>query len=134
MLLYFRDIFLNLILENFLSSMNNIFSIDYSMMIGPESADTGQVTEDLNQTSTGPCHNDIVEEVMSTSESAYDSTIPQMDRTSDGVHRRCPTQSTPHVGSESSTPADHISIRVKFMETERTMSVNKTITVGELKR
>lgn len=106
------------------------------MMIGPESADTGPVTEDLNQTSTGPSHNDIVEEVMSTSESAYDSTIPQMDRTSDGVHRRCPTQSTPHVDSESNihVPVDHISIRVKFMETERTMSVNRTITVGELKR
>ena len=94
-----------------------------------ESADTGPVTEVLNQTSTVPSHQEIAEE-----ESANDTTIPQMDRTSDGVRWRCPAESTPHTDSQSSIPEDHISIRVKFMENERTMSVNRTITVGELKR
>ena len=40
----------------------------------------------------------------------------------------------PEFDSQNSSPRDTISIRVKFMENERTLSVNKTIKVGELKR
>ena len=106
------------------------------MTIGTESRDADPVTEDLNQTSTlhVPSQNDLAEEVMNTSQSGNDTAIPQMDRTSDGVHWRRPAESTLHSDNQSSVSEDHISIRVKFMENERTMSVNRTITVGELKR
>jgi len=102
--------------------------------IWTEPTDADPVTDDLNQTSTLPSQNNVAEEDISTSQSAYDTTIPQMDRTSDGVRWRHQAESTPHSDSQSSIPEDHISIRVKFMENERTMSVNSAITVGELKR
>lgn len=104
------------------------------MAIGTEAADTGPVSEDLNQTSTLPSHNDVGEEDASTSQSANDTAFPQMDRMSDEVRWRRPAESTPYADSQSSIPEDHISIRVKYVENERTISVNRTITVGELKR
>ena len=110
---------------------NNILCL---VTIGTEPTDADPVTEDLNQTSTLPSQNDVTEEDMSTSQSANDTTMPQMDRTSDGVRWRRPAEDTPHPDSQSSIPEDHISIRVKFMENERTMSVNSEITLGELKR
>lgn len=101
---------------------------------GTESADTGPVSEDLNQTSTLQPHNDVVEEDTSSSQSANDTTFPQMDRMSDEVRWRRPAESTASADDQSSIPEDNISIRVKYLENERTISVNRTITVGELKR
>ena len=102
--------------------------------IDTETADTGPVSEDLNQTSTLPSHNNVAEDDTSTSQSANDTTFPQMDRMSDEVRWRQPAESTPYADSQHSIPEDYISIRVKFLENERTISVNRTITVGELKR
>ena len=104
------------------------------MAIGTVSADTGPVSEDLNQTSTLQPHNDVAEEDTSSSQSANDTTFPQMDRMSDEVRWRRPAESTASADDQSSIPEDNISIRVKFLENERTISVNRTITVGELKR
>ena len=101
---------------------------------GTGSAHTGPVSEDLNQTSTLPSHSDVAEEDTSTSQSANYTTFPQMDRMPDEVRWRGPAESTPFADSQSSVPEDYISIRVKFSENERTISVNRTITVGELKR
>ena len=96
--------------------------------------DAGPVSEDLNQTLTLPSHNDVAEEDTSTSQSANDTTFPQMDRMPDEVRWRGPAESTPFADSQSSITEDYISIRVKFSENERLISVNRTITVGELKR
>ena len=110
---------------------NNFFCL---MAIGTGSGDTGPVSEDLNQTSTLPSHNDVAEEDTSTSQSANDTTFPQMDRMPDEVRWRGPAESTPYADSQSGIPEEYISIRVKFSENERLISVNRTITVGELKR
>ena len=63
------------------------------------------------------------------------ASIPQMDSTTDGVPwRRDESMPDSHSPNTSSTPGESISIRVKFMENERTLSVNRTMKVGDLKR
>ena len=101
-------------------------------MTGTEPVNAGPVTEDFNQMTTLPSHTDATEE--DTSEPVNNTNIPQMDRMSDGMRQRGPAENAPNSDSQRSPPGDHISIRVKFMENERTMSVNRTVTVGELKR
>ena len=115
-----------------LPSHNDVAEEDTST--GTGSGDTGPVSEDLNQTLTLPSHNDVAEEDTNTSQSANDTTFPQMDRMADEVRWRGPAESTPYADSQSSIPEDYVSIRVKFNENERLISVNRTITVGELKR
>ena len=86
---------------------------------------------DANPTGSEPLQNDTE----ATPEQANNASIPQMDRTTDGVRWRG-DESMPdsHSPNTSSTPGESISIRVKFMENERTLSVNRTIKVGDLKR
>lgn len=86
---------------------------------------------DANPTGSEPLQNDIE----ATSEQVNNASIPQMDSTTDGVRWRG-DESIPdsHSPNTSSTPGESISIRVKFMENERTLSVNRTIKVGDLKR
>ena len=57
-----------------------------------------------------------------------------MNRVPDGVRQRGPTESAPDSDRQREPPGDLISIRIKFMENERNLSVNRTITVGGLKR
>lgn len=143
MLICITGIFLNLIFGKFLCYYNEkyfpLISIQKSnflclMTLGTESVNADLITEDLNQSSTLPSHNDVAVEDACTSEPTNDTTTPQTDRMSDGVRWRGPAENTPHPDSQSSILEDHISIRIKFMENERTMSVNRAITVGELKR
>lgn len=84
-----------------------------------------------NSTGSEPLGNDTE----ATSEQVNNSSIPQMDSTTDGVRWRG-DESMPdsHSPNTSSTPGESISIRVKFMENERTLSVNRTMKVGDLKR
>ena len=86
---------------------------------------------DANPTGSEPLQNDTE----ATSEQVNNASIPQMDSTTDGVRWRgdesMPDSRSPNT---SSTPGESISIRVKFMENERTLSVNRTIKVGDLKR
>ena len=103
-----------------------MFSIDFLHSIG---TDQEPVTDELNQTTTSPSRNDAADE-----EPVNDANIPSMESTSEGVRWRGQAESTPNSDSQSSQPGDNIAIRVKFMENERTMSVKRTITVGELKR
>ena len=86
---------------------------------------------DANPTGSEPLQNDTE----ATSEQVNNASIPQMDSTTDGVRWRG-DESMPdsHSPNTSSTPGESISIRVKFMENERTLSVNRTIKVGDLKR
>ena len=86
---------------------------------------------DANPTGSEPLQNDTE----ATSEQVNNASIPQMDSTTDGVRWRG-DESMPdsHSPNTSSTPGEIISIRVKFMENERTLSVNRTIKVGDLKR
>ncbi|KAJ7390023.1 transmembrane and ubiquitin-like [Desmophyllum pertusum] len=91
--------------------------------------DQEPVTDELNQTTTSPSRNDAADE-----EPVNDANIPSMESTSEAVRWRGQAESTPNSDSQSSQPGDNIAIRVKFMENERTMSVKRTITVGELKR
>ena len=88
-------------------------------------------TIDANSTGNEPLQNDTE----ATSEQVNNASIPQMDSTTDGVRWRG-DESMPdsHSPNTSSTPGESISIRVKFMENERTLSVNRTIKVGDLKR
>jgi len=94
-------------------------------------ADDDPVTGDLTQTATSQSHNNTNDE--HASEPVNNASSPEMDRNSDGVRWRG-NERTPDFGSQSSSAGDCISIRVKFMENERTLSVNRMITVGELKR
>ncbi|KAL9968169.1 hypothetical protein ACROYT_G026509 [Oculina patagonica] len=87
--------------------------------------------EDFNQT-TSPSHAEVAEE--NASEPVNNTSTPQMDRMSDGQHCTGPAENTPTSDGQSSPPRDHISIRVKFMEHQRVVSVNRTITVGDFKR
>ena len=86
---------------------------------------------DANPTGSEPLQNDTE----ATPEQVNNASIPQMDSTTDGVRWRG-DESMPdsHSPNTSSTPGESISIRVKFMENERTLSVNRTIKVGDLKR
>ena len=86
---------------------------------------------DANPAGSEPLQNDTE----ATSEQVNNASIPQMDSTTDGVRWRG-DESMPdsHSPNTSSTPGESISIRVKFMENERTLSVNRTIKVGDLKR
>ena len=86
---------------------------------------------DANPTGSEPLQNDTE----ATSEQVNNASIPQMDSTTDGVRWRG-DESMPdsHSPNTSSTPGESISIRLKFMENERTLSVNRTIKVGDLKR
>ena len=86
---------------------------------------------DANPTGSEPLQNDTE----ATSEQVNNASIPQMDSTTDGVRWRG-DESMPdsHSPNTSSTPGESISVRVKFMENERTLSVNRTIKVGDLKR
>lgn len=93
-------------------------------------ADSIPFTDDFNQTETWPLHSDVNE---ATSGPVNDTDFPQVDRTSDGVHWRG-SASAPVLDGLNGSAEDCISIRVKFMENERTLSVNRTITIGELKR
>ena len=84
-----------------------------------------------NPTGSEPLRNDTE----ATSEQVNNASIPQMESTTDGVRWRG-DESMPdsHSPNTSSTPGESISIRVKFMENERTLSVNRTMKVGDLKR
>ena len=84
-----------------------------------------------NPTGSEPLRNDT--EAMS--EQVNDASISQMDSTTDGLRWRG-DESMPdsHGPNTSSTPGESISIRVKFVENERTLSVNRTIKIGDLKR
>ena len=101
------------------------------MAIGTEPVNADPVTETVTQTTATPSYTDVTEE--DTAEPINNASIPEMENTSDGVRWREPAEN-PSPPDSHSTPGDHISIRVKFMENERTMSVIRTITVGELKR
>ena len=86
---------------------------------------------DANPSGSEPLQNDTE----ATSEQVNNASIPQMDSTTDGLRWRG-DESMPdsHSPNTSSTPGESISIRVKFMENERTLSVNRTMKVGDLKR
>ena len=90
------------------------------------------MTDDLNQTAALPPHNDA--DIRAASEPVSDENIPRADTTSGGVRWRGTPEHTPDARSQTSSPGDCISIRVKFLENERTLTVNKAITVGQLKR
>lgn len=114
---------------------NTVFFISWVlimfMTIGTEPVNADLVSETVTQTAATPSYTDVTQE--DTAEPVNNASIPQMDSMSDDVRWRGPAENPSHSDSDS-TPGDHISIRVKFMENERTMSVNSAITVGELKR
>ena len=59
--------------------------------------------------------------------------ILNSDTSSDGLHGGVGEQLQQN-DNDNGSRADNISIRIKYMENERTFSVHKTILVGELKR
>lgn len=76
-------------------------------------------------------HNDTDNARASTS--ATDGSIPITDRTSDVLRQRVGEQLPQHT-NQSQPHVDNITIRIKHMENERTVTVRKTISVAELKR
>ena len=75
----------------------------------------------LSQTTTTPLYDDTHDR---------SGSQPENDR----VRQRGPTQSTSDAGGQQGPTEEPISIRVKFMENQKNLSVNRSIAVGELKR
>lgn len=75
----------------------------------------------LSQTTTTPLYDDT-----------HDRSASQPEN--DRVRQRGPTQSTSDASGQQGPTEEPISIRVKFMENQRNLSVNRSIAVGELKR
>ena len=75
----------------------------------------------LSQTTTTPLYDDT-----------HDRSASQPEN--DRVRQRGPTQSTSDAGGQQGPTEELISIRVKFMENQKNLSVNRSIAVGELKR
>ena len=107
----------------------HVKEFSYFIATGTRQADGDPVS--YEQQVPSPSHNDTTDR--STSEPVNEASIPHTDGTSDGLRWRG-SERVPDFDSQNRSPEDAISIRVKFMENERTLSVNRTITVGGLKR
>ena len=87
-------------------------------------------THRCNQTASPSQSNSYVEGIAT----AHNPLEPQReDVSSQGIHRRL-VQNLPRFEGQTSPPSNQITIRIKYMENERTISVHRTITIGELKR
>lgn len=111
--------------------MSNLKEFSYFIATGTRQADGDPATDVLEQLVPSPSHNETTDR--STTEPVNEGSIPHVDGASDDLRWRG-SEHMPDFDSQNTSPRDAISIRVKFMENERTLSVNKTITVGELKR
>ena len=95
--------------------------------------DDGSITGGFDQgVEAAPSHNYTND--VPTSETVTQENIPNMHSTSDGLRWRGREGMPSESDSQDGSPRDTISIRVKYMENERTLLVNRAITVGELKR